>query len=233
MTFEKDFFIALNNWQKGWKEDPKLKLEFENKIIEACKNIPLKYKVCKDSCYRKRFIHKGDLVDIFYNNEKNEGFTSWTTDKAYAEFFKGKYKDNAVTAAIFEHKPKENEVILNINKLWECSEFEKQLKAFSIENIDDCKAIYHFKDIQGEVILNVPLKGNEIYGLTGISSPFDDICDSANISEEDRPKKFKELIDKGAYIEEITYVKGEAAKNAINNTIWQFHELLENIKDKK
>jgi hypothetical protein len=168
-----------------------------------------------------------------YNNEKDEGFTSWTTDKAYAEFFKGKHRENAVTAAIFEHTPNRGEIILNINKLWECTHFITQLESFSQEHSDDCKALYHFKDIQGEVILNALLKGSEIYGLTGISSPFEDICNSANIPEVDRPKMFKQLIDDGAYIEEITYVKGEAAGNAINNTIWKFHELLESIRNKK
>ena len=233
MKFENDFFIALNNWQKGWNEDQDLKAQYENELKKVCVSLPTKYKTCNVPCYRKRFLHSDELIDVVYNNEKLEGLTSWTIDKAYAEFFKGKFRENAVTAAIFEHLPIEDEVILNVNQLWKCSDFTEQLESFNTENSENCEAIYHFKDVQGEVILDVPLKGSEIYGLTGISSPFDDICDIANIPEKDRPKVFKQLIDDGAYIEEITYVKGQAAQNAIRNTIQKFHELLVRVKNKK
>ena len=233
MTFTTQFFTALNNWQKGWGEDQELKTEFEKELKIQCKELPEKYKIVSEKCYRKRFIQKGELVDVFYNNEKNEGLTSWTTDIRYAEFFKGKFRYNAVTAAIFEHTPVRSDVILNINELWNCIEFTTQLEQFRINNQDKCDAIYHFKDIQKEVILEVPLRGNEIYALTGMSSTFDDICDKANIPEEERPKAFKKLIDDGALIEEVTYVRGAAARNAINNAIWKFHEMLEDIRSKK
>ncbi len=46
--------------------------------------------------------------------------------------------------------------------------------------------------------------------------------------EEKRPAVFKELIDNGAFIEEIRYVKDKAARNAIKNTIRSFYELIQN-----
>jgi len=230
MTFSNEFIKALNNWQKGWREDSELKRKYEEELKTQCLKLDEKYKVVTEKCYRKRFLHKGELVDIFYNNEKQEGLTSWTTDIRYAEFFKGKFRSDAVTAAIFEHSPSASEVILNIGELWTSPEFTAQLNQLNVEDSKACDAIFHFRDIQKEVILEVPLRGSEIYALTGRSSSFDDICDKANIAEAERPVAYKRLIDAGAYIEEVTYLKGPATQDAINKAIWKFHEMLEGVK---
>jgi hypothetical protein len=232
MTFSKEFFVALNNWQKGWNEDQSRKASCEQELKIQCEALDSQFKSVREKCYRKRFLVKGELRDIFYNNAKPEGLTSWTTDIRYAEFFKGKFRTDAVTAAIFEHTPTKSEVILNISELWKSPYFLTSLDTIGKVEPKVCDAIRHFKDFQKEVILEVPLKGSEIYALTGISSSFDDICTKASIPENERPATFKRLIDAGAYIEELTYVRGDAARNAINNAIWKFHEMLEEKKEK-
>lgn len=230
MLFKNDFFIALNNWQKGWKEDQETRSQFAISLKKECAILDIKYKIVKTNCYRKRFLHRGELVDIIYNNSKEEGVTSWTTDVRYTEFFKGKYRESAVTAAIFEHLPIQNEIILNINELWQCDDFIFQLDEYKKYNPENCDAIYNFKDVQGEVILEAPLRGSEICMLSGMSSPFDDICNSVNIPEDDRPRIFKQLIDDGAFIEEITFVRDDAARNAVRNTLIKFNELLQAVR---
>jgi len=62
--------------------------------------------------------------------------------------------------------------------------------------------------------------------LSAKSSPFDDICDKANIPEVDRPKEFKRLIDAGALIEEIRYIKDKFARSAVQNTVREFYKLI-------
>lgn len=230
MTFRDEFFIALNQWQKGWAEDQDTKNEFSITLKQECSLIDNKYKVVEGPCYRKRFIHRGELVDIILNDNKAEGVTSWTSDVRYAEFFKGKFRESAVSAAIFEHTPSDGQVIVNVNELWKCADFTKNLDDFKKRNPEQCDAIYHFKDTQKEVILEVPLRGSEICILSGKSSSFDDICDNVNVPESDRPRLFKQLIDGGAFIEEVTYVKDEAARNAVRNTVRKFYEMLENLK---
>ena len=54
------------------------------------------------------------MVDIILKDHKTEGLVSWTTDVRYAEIFKGLYRENAVTAAIFERTPTKEDVILNL-----------------------------------------------------------------------------------------------------------------------
>lgn len=227
MKFRNEFFIALNNWQKGWEENQETREQYALSLKTECDFLELKYKIVDTNCYRKRFLYRGELIDIILNNLKDDGITSWTTNIRYAEFFKGKYRPSAVTAVIFEHFPQQNEIILNINELWKCNDFISQLEEYKKLIPENCEAIYNFKDIQGEVILEAPMRGSEICILSGISSPFDDICNSANIPEEERPRIFKQLIDDGAFIEELTFVRDEAARKAVRNTIIKFNELIQ------
>ncbi len=230
MTFSEDFFIALNNWQNGWNENQETRELLSKKLEIECKHLDDKYKVVNASCFRKRYIHRGELVDIILNNNKNEGITSWTTDFKYAELFKGKYRDDAVTAAIFEYQPLPQDVILNVNELWKCNDFKEQITKQHATNPDSCNAIMNFKDYQSEVILNVPLRGSDIIALTGKSSDFDDLCNYANIPMSNRPAYFRQLIKEGYRIEEYTYVNKEEAKRAIANTIKLFILKLEALK---
>lgn len=224
--FREEFLIALNKWQKGWMEDQEAREQVAEELLYECGLLDGKYKIMTGPCYRKRFIHHGEMVDIFYHDHKPEGLTSWTTDVRYAELFKGLTRENAITAAVFEHFPEPAEVILNICELWKSPEFETELATLQKKDADSCKAIYNFKDIQREVILRAPLRGSEICRLVGKSSSFDDICDAANIPEEERPAAFKRLVDSGALIEEIRYIKDEAARNAVRNTVMKFYDLL-------
>lgn len=231
MPFRKEFFIALNNWQKGWRESQEKKNGYAELLKNECKLINNKYKRVSGPCYRKRFIQNGEMVDIILKDYKSEGLASWTTDVRYAEMFKGKYRDDAVTAAVFERNPTEDEVILNLSELWQCSDFVEELEKFNEDSPEDCCAIYNFKDMQKEVILEAVLKGSEICMLSGKSSSFDDLCDSLNIPEPDRPAEFKRLIDGGAFIEEVRYIGDQAARNAIQNTILKFYERLEKANE--
>lgn len=228
MPFRKEFFVALNNWQKGWNESQEKKDEYAKPLKAECRLIDKKYKTVSVLCYRKRFIHTGEMVDIILKDHKPEGLASWTTDVRYAEFFKGKFRHGAATAAVFEHHPTEAEVILNLDELWDCGDFIEELDRFSQEQPEECCAINNFKDIQKEVILEAPLKGSEICMMSGTSSSFDFLCDQASIPEADRPAAYKRLIDGGAFIEEVRYIKDQSARRAIRNTIQAFYQLLEN-----
>jgi len=145
MNFRNESFIALNNWQNGWNEKQVKKDELSISLKQECSLIKDKYKVTNELCYRKRFIHTGELVDMFLNDHKTEGLASWTSDVRYAEFFKGRYRENAITAAVFEHKPVKREVILNVCALWKCSDFIAALENFEHTNLNDCNAIYNSK----------------------------------------------------------------------------------------
>jgi len=217
--FSDNFLKILGAWQKGWKEDQSLRLQLAEQLKNAVHNLPDNFKKVNQPCYRKRFLHHGELFQIIMVDQKDEGLTSWTVYQKYAENFKGLQKAGAVSAAIFERIPNENEVILNICELWKSESFIEAAEKYKNVNGKNADAIFHFKASQGEVILNAPLKGSEIVALTGASSPFDELCDIASIPESDRDWYFKELIDLGQYPEILKYTSKKGTQRVIQNTI--------------
>ncbi|AYV37541.1 hypothetical protein [Aeromonas veronii] len=219
MIFDDDFLKILGAWQKGWKENQNTRLALAMKLRDATLNLPLKFKTVNQACYRKRFLHQGELFEIIMSNEKNEDLTSWTIFKQYAENFKGLLKPDAISAAIFEHTPTQDEVILNICELWKDKTFISAAEKYREAGGEHADAIFHFKASQGEVILNAPLKGSEIVALSGVSSPFDELCDQAEIPVSERDDYFKKLIDLQIYPETLKYTSKDGTQRVIKNTI--------------
>ncbi len=149
MEFSDEFFESLGNWQRGWRENQDKRELLAKEIIKHSESLPKKFKIVQQPCYRKRFLHKGELVDIVLNDKKYEGIVSWTTDYAFAERFKDLVKPDAVSGAIFEHTPEENEVILNIAVLWESSEFVETVNKYKESNPSNAEPLFHFQGGQG------------------------------------------------------------------------------------
>lgn len=228
--FSEDFLKNLGAWQKGWKEDQFVRLQLADQLKTAIHHLPDSFKQVNQPCYRKRFLHHGELLDIIMADEKDEGLTSWTICQKYAENFKGLQKPSAVSAAIFEHTPTASEVILNICELWKSESFIQAAEKYRNANGENADAIFHFKASQGEVILSAPLKGSEIVALTGASSPFDELCDKLSIPKSERDEYFKKLIDLGLYPETLKYTSKEGTIRVIKNTIRLMEHKIKNAK---
>lgn len=219
MRFSDDFLEVLGAWQRGWRENQDVRLELAEKLKKATKELSDEFRTVDEVCYRKRFLHHGEFFEIIMVDEKDEGLVSWTIDRQYAERFKGLYKPDAVSGAIFEHKPVKGEVVVNICALWDSDDFVNAATAYKVKNGKNADAIFYFKAVQGEVILSSPLKGSEIIALTGASSPFDELCDRLNIPQENRDGYFKQLVDLGTCPEELRYTSKEGTQRVIQNVI--------------
>ncbi|RBP31095.1 hypothetical protein DET50_106116 [Marinobacter pelagius] len=230
MSFSDDFLNILGAWQRGWSEDQSTRLQIADKLKRSAKNLPDDFKQVSSPCYRKRFLHHGELFEIIMVDEKDEGLTSWTICQKYAENFKGLHRPDAVSAAIFEHTPKDDEVILNICALWDSPSFLDSAKQYQKNGGENADAIFNFRASQGEVILNAPLKGSEIVALTGASSPFDELCDRSGIPESERDEYFKQLIDLEQYPEALKYTSKEGTQRVIQNTIKIMEDKIEAAK---
>ena len=224
--FTENLLIAIGAWQNGWQEDQNRRAELAEKLRRETESLPVDFRTVDVLCYRKRFIHKGELLDIVLADERAEGPTSWTTDKAFAERFKGRVRLEAVSGAIFCHKPLPNEVILNIAALWKTNSFVSAANAFRDNGGKHADALFNFREAQGEVVMEAPLRGSEIVALTAVSSPFDELCDKGNIPERARDALFKQLVDQNIYLGEPTYTSENGAQNAIANTIRRIHKKL-------
>ena len=123
MSFSDELLMALADWQKGWREKQSERERLSVQLQKVVESLDAKFKRVNTTCYRKRFLHEGELVDIVLRNEKAEGVVSWTIKQEFAERFKGLQKLDAVSGAIFEHTPTEDEVVINICELWKDQAF--------------------------------------------------------------------------------------------------------------
>lgn len=74
------------------------------------------------------------------------------------------------------------------------------------------------------------LKASEIIALTGVSSPFDDLCDQAGIPEEQREDLFMRLVKSGQTPGELRYTSRESAQKIIDNTVRKVHDKVLDFK---
>jgi hypothetical protein len=230
MSFSDELLMALADWQKGWREKQSERERLSVQLQKVVESLDAKFKRVNTTCYRKRFLHEGELVDIVLRDEKAEGVVSWTINREFAERFKGLQKLDAVSGAIFEHTPTEDEVVINICELWKDQAFVTAANQFGERHPETAKPLLHFRDSQGEVVLTSPLKATEIIALTGASSPFDDLCDTAGIPEEQRDDLFKRLVDDGHAPGELQYTSRESAQRIIENTIRRVYERVQAYK---
>jgi hypothetical protein len=231
-TFTDDFLKALSNWQRGWSEKQDQRRIIANELVKQCENLPQNFKTVESFCYRKRFINKGEIIPILINNGFFEGVASWTENSDYAKGFKEIYRPDAKFVMLFKHKPKPEEIVVNIVSLWKNNEFKQAVEKLKEKDEESVKALIHFKDSQSEVILRSTLIGTEIEDIVGISSSFDDLCDRANIPEEEREELLRKYSSdpEGIPIEIPTFAGSSQTKEAIRNTLAQFRESLRNAK---
>jgi hypothetical protein len=231
MDFSDDLLTAIGAWQNGWRENQSLRVQLANNLRAVAGALPERFRTVEDTCYRKRFLHKGELADLILNDERNEGMVSWTTKLEFAERFKGLTKPGAVSGAIFRHKAIATEVVVNIAALWTCPEFVAAAESYRQRDGASSIALFNFADSQGEVVLETPLRASEIVALTGASSPFDDLCDQAGIAEAERDHLFRDLVAQGGCPGEFRYISEDAAQRAIAATIRKMHMRLSELKN--
>jgi len=221
MKFDDRLLGAIGAWQKGWREDQALREELAKELGEAALALPPQFRTSKGkACYRKRFLHQGELERIILADWRDEGMVSWTFDRNFADTFRGKFKPGAVTGAIFRRVPPDDEVIVNIPELWAEPGFVVAADAYRAKSGPNAEALFHFRGPrdQSEIVLTAPLRASEIIALTGSSSPFDDLCDMLSLPQEGRDELFRELTKQGVVINTPRYVNEEQTRRIIDRT---------------
>lgn len=230
MKFDDRLLGAIGAWQKGWREDQDLREELARELRDAVVGLPRQFRTTMgQACYRKRFLHKGELERIILADWRDEGLVSWTLDRSFADTFRGMFKLGAVTGAIFRRTPPDDEVIVNVPELWADPEFVQAADAYRSKGGPNAEALFHFRGPrdQKEVVLTSPLRASEIIALTGSSSPFDDLCDMLSLPQEGRDELFRELTKQGHVLNQPRYVDEEQAQRIIANAQIQVRALID------
>jgi hypothetical protein len=239
MVYSDRFLGALGAWQRGWREDASQREAITKELLDAIAecNLPNRVRSTNLKCYRKRFLvpnnpqNSGDFVPLILNGSlQDEGVASWTTEAKFAQDFKDPLRHGAVSA-VFGHTPVPTEVILNIPALWTDPEFQRAVNSYAQAGKPNADALRHFKARQSEIILNSPLRANEIEGFCGRSSPFELLCDLAGIQgEAARDEVWRRLVEAGMFPEQPMWLSKEAALRALANTEAKFADLLRKLE---
>lgn len=234
MKFDDRLLGAIGAWQKGWREDQDLREELARELRDAVVGLPRHFQTAKgQACYRKRFLHKGELERIILADWRDEGLVSWTLDRSFADTFRGKFKLGAVTGAIFRRTPPDEEVIVNIPELWADPDFVRSAESYRANGGPNAEALFHFRGPrdQNEIVLTSPLRASDIVALTGSSSPFDDLCDMLSLPQEGRDELFRELTQQGVVLDAPRYVNEEQTRRIIARTQERVRALIDQTKN--
>ena len=233
MNFSDRFLSAIGAWQRGWREEKARRLVLAEELVAAAsaENLPIRFRsAAGTTCYRKRFLvpnnpqNGGDLGPLFLNGFIDEGVASWTTDKKFAQDFKDPLRSGTF-AAVFAHSPQPDEVIVNIPALWADNAFEEAVQTFHARDGANADALLFFKFRQGEIVMNAPLKYDELVGLCGKSSPFDVLCELAGLStDQQRDDFWNKLVEADQFPEDPWWLSGVATRAVLDRTRTQFLE---------
>jgi hypothetical protein len=204
MSYPDSFFDALGRWQRGWRRDPVLRGSLATTLVREASRLPNTVRQHDgQALYRKRNLYRredqAELIPLFMQGVLDEGSpTSWSTSLSFAERFGKIFDDhspNSVAGAIFRHVPVDDEVVLNIPRLWLDPVFVASADSYRNRGGSEAKAIFHFRGQrdQFEVILRAPLRVDEIYRL-GRSTTTEAIYEEIGAKSDDAKNRVDSLL---------------------------------------
>lgn len=224
MTFSDSFLTALGAWQNGAAEDRARRKALGDALAVEAARLSVEFRTVSDTCYRKRFIYDGEKVP-FARGQIDEGVAAWTLDQDYAKTFKGGIRTDGGLTALFGKTPKQQEIVVSLPALWSSSNFQSAVEDYARRDGVFSDALVNFRDNQSEVVLDTPLRPEDVCGLCGMASDYDELCERAGISDEaERDRIWKSMIDREIYANEPWWLGKEAAQRVIQSANARFAE---------
>ncbi|MBX4937894.1 hypothetical protein [Rhizobium binae] len=235
-----DFLTALGRWLRGWKQDPALRDEIAEILIARSRELPLRFRQHDGTpLYRKRHLYnvpgKEELLPLFLDGILHEGpATSWTRNRNIAEMFDRIFDDinpQSVAGAVFRHVPVEQEVVLNIHSLWQDRDFLAAVTDHVGNGRPEAAALQNFgKNQQEEVILNAPLRRDEILLLSRVST-FDSLAaDTGAVTPASQDALQDLLIAANVHPEDPRFLNEGATQRVIENLLMKVDERIQKAK---
>lgn len=215
--FTDAFLEALGAWQRGWREDQDLRQTLAKQLESLCQLLPDEHRRVAVKCYRKRFMSGQDWVMLFLNDHLDDGTTSWTIDRTYAEDFKGIVRGHPNSGAVFAGLPPSDECLVSLPSLWASLNFREAVRSYADRGAANADALINFADKQGEVVLSSQLRLDELVGVTGKSSPFEHLAVCAGISDAGLDDAWRILVERERFPEEARFIRDDVVTRAVGN----------------
>ncbi len=223
MEYGDRFLRALGQWQSGWREDPGRRRAVTAELESAIAGLraPLPRRVPPPVCYRKRFLLPGnpqnpwELSQLILAGGVHDGIASWTTDPEYGRAFKELVRPGQITA-LFRHRPKVEDVLVDIPRLWEDRGFVDEVERYAALGGEHGRGLTNFRDVQGEIILSAPLRLEDVFGLVGQIGTYDQLFALAGArTDEERDDLVDRIIEANCYPGQARWVDREGAQRIL------------------
>ena len=167
-TFTLDFLQAINDWQiSSYKKNEK-----GAALARLGKGLPLEFRSCPLVCFRQIALEKDTLWQLADELHLPETISAWTTSLCVARKIKGGVPANQeYQGVIFAISPPKGSVVLNLQRLYRCSEFCAAIETHKHQISRFGDGIGLRGDSQSEVVIKVDrIALSDLCELGGFSS---------------------------------------------------------------
>ena len=172
--FSQRLLKAIDSWQAGSIGKAK-KAKSIISILRA-EPVELYYTSCDDICYRRSVISAETINQLFFDFALPEETSSWTTLSNIACKFKGGPPDPPLPGVIFRHQPKQNEIVLNLERLMTHEQFWPSVEYWEDKGVKFTGGIRKWASTQHEVILSVNKVPHEEFYALGSNAAKSILC---------------------------------------------------------
>jgi hypothetical protein len=179
-TFPGTLLHAIDRWQKGGDHVAKMKRgqRLKDEVL-ALNDANLRW--CPELVYRRLALPQGFIWTFITTGALPETISAWSLDPDVAKGVKGgvppEWKDGKHwVGVILEHKPKPEEVVVNLDALWMDINFQQSLADAGPDKY--AEGIRRYENSQREVVLDlerVSLK--QIWSWGGYSSSIEELTE--------------------------------------------------------
>jgi hypothetical protein len=168
--FTIELLQKINDWQSGGNAKQNKKRGVALK--EAVKNLPVEFRQADKTCYRQVALTKKYVWIIGTELQLAEKISSWTECLIVAKAFKGGVPPPGYQGVIFHIQPPITSVIVNLNRLYNNTEFTQAIGAQKDQITGYSNGIGKYWNSQQEVVVekeSLPL--NSIHSWGGYVEP--------------------------------------------------------------
>ena len=230
MSYDDEFLMALGAWQNGWREDADRRRAITEDLLRAIAALrqPLPRRSPPPVCYRKRFLlpnnpqNDEEMRQLVLTGGIRDGPAAWTTDPEFGRAFKDLLRPGHITA-LFEHRPSDAEVLVDIPHLWTDPAFADAVTAFAAAGGLHANALQHFNVRQSELILDAPMSATGIIGFTGQIGTYDELFEMAGAhSEAEQDDLIDRIIAANSYPGQARWLGRDGSQRVLTRTRERF-----------
>lgn len=219
--FSRKLVKAVNDWQAGSVG----KREKFKAIRSALADQPLNrwFTECDEVCYRRTKLTPAAVKKLFLQFVIPEETSAWTTRVQIAAKFKDGPPPPPEPGVIFEHRPSSEEVVLNLERLYEHDQFWPSVEYWEGHHLNLTKGIRRYSSGQHEVILTldkVPHSEIFAFGSNSADTILEGIIDGVEVVGETN-LNVQEITDTFSehHLPTERWLYGESVRNVYRNWV--------------